>query len=936
MLQSHVLLLLISREQGPAMITAKLFEYLGARRTILAVVPGGSDAAEIVRQTRSGVVVEPDDVPGIARAIGELYERWRRGLLSSPLDPQDVARYDGAVVTRQMARVFDWALTRLPKHDPCGGQDVRRCAPTRLPKHDACGGKVKILYLIPQLGNGGAERQMFELITRLDRSSWEPLVVSYHSGGEYAERLRRKAVRVIVRPKVFKFSPAFLAFLVRTIRRERVSLIHAWLRGANEWARLAGLVARVPVICSIRIVTPKRNAVEVLVDRALRRFASRVISNTRMAAGLAVKRREVPSERMLVIPNGVDMGAFLPPAPLLRIREELGLPVGVPLIASVGSLIPRKDHPTLLRAAVRVLARRPDAKFLWVGDGPLLGPLRRLARELGVDRAAAFVGERDDIPRVMNAIDLLVLSSAQEGMPNVILEAMAAGRPVVATDVGGCREAVVHGRTGLLVPRGTRGNPEELANAILSILSDPDLAAGMGRAGRERVQTVFTPEKMASRTMAVYRDVLVARSSRAGGLFCGASECTSKATLPEAADRPLKVLMLMPATSSSQGGDYFWSLAKHISAAGVRLTPVSSPGDLRNRDWPSLWRDALIPDLDNPSPSRAFGAVRALARLIVREHPQVIHVHGFYYLALARAAVVRARMRWSRPRVILTFHNIAGHARWKYAVAAGLLSAAADRVISVSVTEARVLRRTGLCRRPLVHIPNAVDISRFDTLAATESLPAEIRHFLDRPGPLIGCVARLTWEKGLAYLLRAVGILIQERPHLRLIVVGGGPLRRQLSALAEELGLSEKSLFTGPLNNHLVPAILSRLDVFVLPSVAEALPLSLLESMAAGLPSVVTAVGDMPRVVADRVTGLVVPPRNADVLADAIDYLLARPKIRAAFGKSARRRAKERYSLDRVVSQVIAVYEKLPGREITRPALCRPGHRVAGRNVNGC
>jgi glycosyltransferase involved in cell wall biosynthesis len=186
-------------------------------------------------------------------------------------------------------------------------------------------------------------------------------------------------------------------------------------------------------------------------------------------------------------------------------RRALGLPPQAPVILTVARFAPQKGHQVLLEAIPTVLAHQPAAQFLWVGDGPLLPALRARAKSLGVGNHLHFLGRRDDVPELLGAADLFVLPSRFEGLPLAVLEAMAAGLPVVGTQVCGTQEAVADGRTGQLVPPD---DPPALANAITALLSQPALAARFGAAGQQRFARLFGAGRMAQETADLYGELL--------------------------------------------------------------------------------------------------------------------------------------------------------------------------------------------------------------------------------------------------------------------------------------------------------------------------------------------------------------------------------------------------------------------------------------------
>jgi glycosyltransferase involved in cell wall biosynthesis len=214
-----------------------------------------------------------------------------------------------------------------------------------------------------------------------------------------------------------------------------------------------------------------------------------------------------PPARVAVVRNGVA------PRPARRgraeVRAALGLADDEPAVLTVARLSRQKDHHTLLASVPTVLAREPRARFLWVGSGPLEARLRWAARAAGLGRSVRLLGSRDDVPDLLAAADLFVLPSRFEGLPLALLEAMAAGLPVVATRVCGTDEVVDHGRTGLLAESR---DPDSLARAISAVLALPDRGAALGAAGRGRVVEAFRAARMVGETLALYGDLL----SRAG------------------------------------------------------------------------------------------------------------------------------------------------------------------------------------------------------------------------------------------------------------------------------------------------------------------------------------------------------------------------------------------------------------------------------------
>ena len=360
----------------------------------------------------------------------------------------------------------------------------------------------RIAYVIGELGKGGAEYQLHELLRHLDRRRFVPRVFVLAPGGWWVEPIRALGVPVEEIPRRGPADMRRLARLRAALRRFAPHVLHTILSSGNSYGRLAALGLGIPVVIAAeRVVTPCR-AWQVMVERALDRVTDAYLVNCEAIAAWQVERKRLPREKIEVIPNGIDLGR-LPPFSLDRrgARSAAGLQRDRRLVAGVGRLDAQKDFPTFLRAAAMIAAEVPDVDFLVVGEGGERAALEALARRLGLGARVVFTGLRHDVPRLLAAVDVLVLTSLYEGFPNVLLEAMATGAVAVATDVGGCRELVTSGETGVLVPPRA---PAAVAAAVGRVLRDPALARRLATAARQRVEGAFSVDVMARRTMDAY------------------------------------------------------------------------------------------------------------------------------------------------------------------------------------------------------------------------------------------------------------------------------------------------------------------------------------------------------------------------------------------------------------------------------------------------
>ncbi len=294
--------------------------------------------------------------------------------------------------------------------------------------------------------------------------------------------------------------------LAREFKRQRVDLVHCADLLAAHHAGLAGRLARVPVLCHVRnrFVESSWRDCSFLwpVDKFV--FVSR---NTWSQFGCRVS-----GARGMVVYDGIDSPPAAPDAGDARsVREELGLRSDVPLIGMLARVTPQKDYPTLIKAARRVLDQRPDVRFLVAGDYEAPAnrahykQVQQTLADYDVSHAFVFTGYREDVPRILNAVDVFVLSTHWEGLPLVILEAMSSAKPVVATAVDGIPEVVEHDKTGLLFPHEDDG---QLAAHILAILNDRALAERLAAAGRQLVEARFTMERFAAHMTDVYAQLL--------------------------------------------------------------------------------------------------------------------------------------------------------------------------------------------------------------------------------------------------------------------------------------------------------------------------------------------------------------------------------------------------------------------------------------------
>ena len=363
-----------------------------------------------------------------------------------------------------------------------------------------------VIHFTDSSGFGGAEVALLTLLEGLDRQDWNPVLLHHESPGlrpllEATSRLGVRA-RSIARARGLLDLPR----LMQEVRSERASVFHAHLSWALRCgsglvaAALAGIPA---VIATQQLFRPISSPREILRQRLIAIGVDRYVA---VSAEMARSLRATPlfpARKIQIIRNAVDVRRFQK-ASGGALRRSLGGDPARPIVLTLARLDAQKGLFDLLEAAARV----PEANFVLAGDGKERKRLEATARMLAIDGRVLFLGHREDVPELLAACDLFVLPSLYEGLPLSVLEAMAAGKPVIATAIGGTEEAVSNGETGLLVPPH---DPPALAATIRSVLSDPPLGRRLGLAGRERAIREFSAEKMVREVTELYERVLSRR-----------------------------------------------------------------------------------------------------------------------------------------------------------------------------------------------------------------------------------------------------------------------------------------------------------------------------------------------------------------------------------------------------------------------------------------
>jgi glycosyltransferase involved in cell wall biosynthesis len=379
--------------------------------------------------------------------------------------------------------------------------------------------KPSVLHIIDSFEQGGTERQALQLVRLLGESGeYRIHLACLQSGGPLRAEAERLGLGEIHDYPLNNFYDSNfvrqLRRLARFLKEHEIKVVHTHDFYTNIFGMIGSATARVNArIASKRETEGFRSPLQKRIERGAYRLAHRVVANAD-AVRRQLIREGVRAEKIVTLYNGLDMQRVAPTSGLKR-DEALAL-FNLPrdpsrrfitIVANLRHAV--KDHPTFLRAAARVHAACPEAAFVIAGEGELLESLRALAAELGLGDSVFFIGRCERVADLLSVSSICVLSSQAEGFSNSILEYMAAGRPVVVTDVGGAREAVAEGESGYLVPARS---DEMMAARLIELLREPRRAQLMGSYGRQIVEEKFSCEAQLERTLALYDSLLAGRA----------------------------------------------------------------------------------------------------------------------------------------------------------------------------------------------------------------------------------------------------------------------------------------------------------------------------------------------------------------------------------------------------------------------------------------
>jgi glycosyltransferase involved in cell wall biosynthesis len=391
-----------------------------------------------------------------------------------------------------------------------------------------------VLHLISRLSVGGVENQLRLVCAHYDRTRIIPLVCCIREKGQIGREIERQGTEVLAlgRKDVHGFSPSLVLEIWRLLKGRDIRILRTHQYEAGLYGRLAGLWAGTPVVIpSFHNIYRKRKPHRERINRILGMFSSRIVAVSECVKSEIVGYDRIPAGKVRVIYNGIDPAEFQGQVRTDEVKAALGLAPHCRILGTMGRMKTQKGQAFLLEAFAGLRRRMDDLRLLIVGDGPLRPDLEQRAKDLGIDKEVRFAGSRRDIYPFLSIMDLFVLPSLWEGMGTAIVEAMAAGRPVVASDIPPLREIIPSSELGLLVPPG---DAKALERAVEQLLKEKGRSERMGKLAREYAESTFSIQGVVSE----YQDLFAEAEDAPPRPGRGAAKIRPRRTGEGASDSP--------------------------------------------------------------------------------------------------------------------------------------------------------------------------------------------------------------------------------------------------------------------------------------------------------------------------------------------------------------------------------------------------------------
>lgn len=728
----------------------------------------------------------------------------------------------------------------------------------------------RVFLMVNSFETGGSERQFVSLAQSLDAQRFALGLGCIQTKGPLRD-LFGEVPRFKLGGSVYGWKSWHSRWqLARHLRRNKIQIAHAFDFYTNLTLVPAARAAGVPVIIGSQrqlgdLLTPAQRNLQKLAFK----LCDVVVCNSRAAAA-KLTSDGFPAGRIRIIGNALAAEAFSAAESLLP-KVPGVLRVG--MVARMNS--EAKNHRIFLQAAATLAQQFPSAEFVLAGDGPLRPTLEAEAAVLGIADRVRFLGDRRDIPAVMASLDLTLAPSDSESLSNVILESMAAGVPVVATNVGGNPE-LINDERGLMVPPRDAG---ALASAAAQLLADTERRTRMGRSSREFCIGRFSASSITREYEALYVELL---SKKTGDV--------DRHALPTNSPRKLSVAFVGPSLNYVGGQSVQldlllkrWADDSAVYASFIPVDPPFPPGLRWTRHVPGL-RTIVR------TPFYVAGLWRGLRDV------DIAHIFSASYssfLVAPTPAWVVARARGKK--TLIHYHSGEARDHLRNSWIARSILKRVDRIVTPSGYLTAVFREFGLHAEA---VPNIVDFSQFQYRERRSLRP----HLL--------CTRGFHPYYCVDVVVRAFALVQKEFPNATLDLVGGGPVEAEVRALVSELQLDDCVKFCGVAPRTEIGRYYNQADIFVNASRLDNMPVSVLEAYASGMPVVTTSPEGMDYFVHHERTGLLSPVGDPQLLAAHVlrvlrDFGLAQRLIAGGLEQM------QKYGWDVVGEQWLQIYESL-------------------------
>jgi len=740
--------------------------------------------------------------------------------------------------------------------------------------------KTNIVFLTDSLADlmGGAERQIYELAKALDKDKFNVTIASLECVGKAPrhtiEEIGCRYIELPVKRIYGLFGLIQGIRFMRFLKKEHIGILQTYHFSSDIWGTFWGHCAGVSyIISNRRDMGFWRTQRHVNTYKLINRWVNKIVVVAESIKKLVIDEENVSEEKIQVIHNGIHAFSGSNELSIEQIRQEIGVAKKDMVIMHVANLTPVKGHKYLINALSHIVKKFQNVKLVLVGEGELRKDIEDQIKKNGLEDHILLLGKREDARRLLYAADVCVLSSVSEGMSNAILEYMEAGKPVVATQVGGNPELVLEGQTGFLVDQE---NSDQISERLLQLIVDERMRQTFGLNGQKRIKEEFSMARMISTYIDLYA---------------------------KANDKHIKVCHLVSSSGLFGAERVILNLAKNdpdYSTVGVvqnnhnvhlEIIEEAKNMDLKTAVFESRGKFDL-------------NTIAQIRKFLKQNKIDILHSHNYKSDILGFCATRLIGTKWMATNHV--WHGSNRKVRL-YEAADALVLKYASQVIAVSDEIKNELLTKNLKERQVSVIDNGIDLSLFNSNGKINLVKNELA--IPDNNVVVSIAGRLSKEKGHGVFINAAKEVLKKKNNVTFLIVGDGPLKEELQETVMREGLNENVIFTGIRKD--MPDIYSMSDIFVNTSSIEGLPMTILEAMASKLALIVTPVGAVPKVIRHNVNGLIVDEGDHKSLSKEICALIDQPKIRQRLVDQAYEDVCKNFSTETMASHYKNIYNEI-------------------------